>query len=75
MVLLKRNISVSVVILMILLILYFLQKYPKKYTCVLWLLVAVRMVFDISLPEVNNVSKLYDGAAMVQSFEEKIGWD
>ena len=74
-VLLRRNIAVSVVILIVLLVRYFLQKYPKKYTCVLWLLVAVRMVFDISLPVVNSVSKLHDGAAVVQSFEEKIGWE
>ena len=74
-VLLRRNIAVSVVILIVLLVRYFLQKYPKKYTCVLWLLVAVRMVFDISLPVVNSVSKLHDGAAVVQSIEEKIGWE
>lgn len=74
-VLLKRNIAVSVVILIVLLFRYFLQKYPKKYTCILWLLVAVRMVFDISLPVVNNVSKLQDRVAVVQSFEEKLGWD
>ena len=74
-ILLKRNIAVSVVILIVLLIRYFLQRYPKKYTCVLWLLVAVRMVFDISLPEINTASRLHDGAAVVQSFEEKIGWD
>lgn len=74
-VLLRRNIAVSVVILIVLLVRCFLQKYPKKYTCVLWLLVAVRMVFDISLPMVNSVSKLHDGAAVVQSFEEKLGWE
>ena len=74
-IILKRNLAVSVVILIVLAVRHLLKKYQKKYAYVLWLLVAVRMVFDISLPTVSSVPAIADKVSVVQKLEERTGWD
>ena len=51
---LYKNMTVSVVIIAVLLARFLLRKMPKKYSYILWLIVGIRMIFD--LPFVTNIS-------------------
>lgn len=47
---LRRNISVSLVILLVLAVRLLLKRYPKRYSYVLWSMAGFRMLFDIRIP-------------------------
>ncbi len=46
---LEKNIVVSIVIIAVILVRFFLRKFPKKYSYIIWAFVGIRMVFDISV--------------------------
>lgn len=47
---LRRNIAVSLVILLVLAVRLLLRRYPKRYSYVLWSMAGFRMLFDIRIP-------------------------
>ncbi len=70
----NRSVAVTVVIMIVFLVRFFLRKYPKKYSYILWMLVAVRMIFDISVPAGSIFPRLAETPSVVQSLEEKSGF-
>ena len=70
----NRSVAVTVVIMIVFLVRFFLGKYPKKYSYILWTLVAVRMMFDISVPTGSLFPRLAETPSVVQSLEEKSGF-
>ena len=70
----NRSVAVTVVIMIVFLVRFFLGKYPKKYSYILWMLVAVRMIFDISVPSGSLFPRLAETPSVVQSLEEKSGF-
>ncbi len=66
---LERNVTVAVVIVAVLLVRLFIKKMPKKYSYLLWILVAIRMIFDITIP--SDIS-IFNAVATVETQSEQM---
>ena len=60
---LYKNMTVSVVIIAVLLARFLLRKMPKKYSYILWLIVGIRMIFDLPFATNISVFNLFRGFA------------
>ena len=60
---LYKNMTVSVVIIAVLLARFLMRKMPKKYSYILWLIVGIRMIFDLPFATNISVFNLFRGFA------------
>ena len=60
---LYKNMTVSVVIIVVLLARFLLRKMPKKYSYILWSIVGIRMIFDLPFATNISVFNLFRGFA------------
>lgn len=60
---LNKNMTVSVVIIAVLLARLLLHNMPKKYSYVLWSIVGIRMIFDLTIASRLSVFNLFRGFA------------